>query len=168
MEKKENWQQLLKEYWNIIIGNKDGLQSPSLKKADGSYTQTPKDTMECATAYFENLFKQKSNLKPSKKEKLRTVGKALHKKIQAIEILSAITRLKLSKSAGPDCIPNKFFKWAGPSIRPMLLDLFNTIHKDEKVPEAWKSLYLICLFKGKGDPGDLHNYRGIALNNTIS
>ena len=116
----------------------------------------------------QELIKQKVNWKPKVRKNLRTVGKALHRKIKLNEVKSVIVKLNKNKSAGPDLVPNEFFQWAGPTMIQMLFQLFNTIHKEERVPESWNSLFLVCLFKGKGDPADLQNYRGLALNNTIS
>ena len=52
-----------REYWNLIKGNHDHQSTHSLLKDDGTYTQTPQETMERAETYFQNLFAQKVNWK---------------------------------------------------------------------------------------------------------
>lgn len=82
------------------------------------------------------------------------------------ELLSAISKLKNKKSPGLDKIPNEALKNLSPAWYAYILNLFNSILRDEKIPMEWLITEIKPMFK-KGDPNDPNNYRAIALENTI-
>ena len=55
----------------------------------------------------------------------------------------------------------------GTEIQTILLNLFNRIWLQEDIPKAWSIAQLVCLFKGKGDPERINNYRGISLSSNM-
>jgi hypothetical protein len=85
------------------------------------------------------------------------------------EILSAISFLKVRKSAGTDGICNEMVK-ASASNMPMiklLCRLFNHIFIAGVYPDQWRQNILVPLHK-KGAKNNPENYRGIALGSCLS
>ena len=62
-----------------------------------------------------------------------------------IEIKNAIKKLKNRKATGCDNIPPEAIKVGGDTSEEVLLDLWNRIWSEEKIPEEWKKGLLINL-----------------------
>lgn len=84
-----------------------------------------------------------------------------------IEVTKAIRESKCGKAPGLDQIKNEFIINAPIEWHVYILELFNKILREEKVPRAWGETALTMLYK-KGDRNDPANYRGIALVNNIT
>lgn len=91
---------------------------------------------------------------------------ALDKSITMSELDEILHKCPSNKAAGPDGIPNEFFKYLPPQAKPLLLKIFNDIMQTEKMPTEWGDSTTSMLYK-KGDPSDPINYRPIALLNHI-
>ncbi|XP_055997139.1 uncharacterized protein LOC130047042 [Ostrea edulis] len=84
-----------------------------------------------------------------------------------IEIKQAIKKIKSAKSSGPDNIPPEALK-ANPDLTANILHkIFNSVWKDEEMPQNWNSGHLIKLPK-KGNLKECKNYRGIALLSVVA
>jgi hypothetical protein len=83
------------------------------------------------------------------------------------EIKNAINRLKNNKSPGIDGIMGEMIKTGHSVFIQMLHKLFNTIFRSKTYPQAWR-VGLLTPIPKKGSPQDMDNYRGIAVNNTLS
>lgn len=79
------------------------------------------------------------------------------------EVLKAIKSLKLGKSPGCDSITNEFLKCSADVITPVLTKLFNVVLTTGQIPDEWVKGLIVPVFKKKGDPEDVNNYRGITL-----
>lgn len=79
-----------------------------------------------------------------------------------VEITKAIKTLKNGKAAGPDGIPPEALKATPTQSAEMLQPLLQKIWEEEKIPDAWKTGYLVKLPK-KGDLSQCGNWRGIML-----
>ena len=73
-------------------------------------------------------------------------------------VKKAILKMKLGKSAGPSGIVMEMIKAAGDIGATMIRDLATAIIRD-----GWEQSFIVCLYKGKGDPLDRGNYRGLKL-----
>ena len=100
-------------------------------------------------------------VKPSDELNIRTGH------ITRIEIKNAIKMLKNGKAAGGDNIPPEAIKAGGNTLEEVLLNLFNRIWSEEKIPEEWRKGLVIKLPK-KGDLSCCKNWRGIVLLNMAS
>ena len=49
----------------------------------------------------------------------------------------------------------------------MICDLAVEIIRDGKVPSDWEQIFIVCLYKGKGDALDRGNYSGLKLTEQI-
>ena len=90
-----------------------------------------------------------------------------NREIQIEEINHAIKQLKQNKACGPDQLPNEIFIQGGRSMEQILCRIFNEIYADENIPDEWKNLEIITLYKGKGDRELMQNRRGITLSSNV-
>ena len=74
-------------------------------------------------------------------------------------------RTKNGKAVGPDNIPVEVWKCIGESALKFLTKLYNRTMENERMPEEWRNIVLISIFKNKGDVQSCSNYRGIKLIN---
>ena len=91
----------------------------------------------------------------------------LNAEFTELEIHEEILAASNNKSSGPDGLTYEAFKSTARSITPVLKKLFNDILSNGKIPDTWRSSYLIPLYKGKGTVKDPSNYRGIALQSCL-
>jgi len=79
------------------------------------------------------------------------------------EILDAIKKLKSNKASGMDLILNEFLNNSALIMVDIWVLLFNVVMESGMVPESWSIGIIKPLYKGKGDKGNIDNYRGITL-----
>ena len=81
------------------------------------------------------------------------------------EIEKAVRSLKNNKSSGLDEILNEHIKstYNLPSMRNVLLKIFNIVFDSKLVPTQWSIGIIIPIYKEKGNKGDAANYRQITL-----
>ena len=80
----------------------------------------------------------------------------------ALEVELAIEKVKSHKSPGIYQIPAELIKAGGRTIRYQNHKLLFSIWNKEELPEEWKDLIIVPIYK-KGDITDYSNYRGITL-----
>jgi len=83
------------------------------------------------------------------------------------ELRAVLNRLRNRKAAGPDGIPNEFYKFLPPPAIHILHSLLNEIFISGQIPLEWRQSTTILIYK-KGAPTDPMNYRPICLANCIS
>ena len=79
------------------------------------------------------------------------------------EVLRAINGLDASKACGPDKLPTKIIKMTATYIAEPLSKIFNKSLEEGKYPSAWKNATVKPVFKGRGSPSEIKNYRPISL-----
>ena len=73
------------------------------------------------------------------------------------------------KAAGPDGIPNEFYKEGGIKIKEGLTNLFVKIIEDTETPEEWSKVAVTLIHKGGNkSKKKIENYRPIAVTNNIN
>jgi hypothetical protein len=83
----------------------------------------------------------------------------------ALEVETAIEKLKRHKSPGTDQIPAELIKARGRTIRSEIHKLTNSIWNKEELSEEWKKSIIVPNYK-KGDRKHCSNCRGISLLST--
>ena len=78
-------------------------------------------------------------------------------------VKKAISKMNLGKASGPSGIVVEMNKAAGDTGATMICDLATVIICDVKVQTDWKQMFIVCLYKGKGDALDRGNYQGLKL-----
>ena len=79
------------------------------------------------------------------------------------EIHEQISKLKLKKTSGMDCILNEMIKHGRYYLMPSLEKLFNNILDSGTFPTHWNIGVIKPIYKGKGDKRSPANYRGITF-----
>ena len=83
------------------------------------------------------------------------------------EVADQLSTLDSSKPPGPDGVTPRILKQINTSISKPLVSLFNKSLKLRCLPNIWKKANVTPVFKGKGDPDMVNNYRPISLTSTI-
>ena len=78
-------------------------------------------------------------------------------------VAKAINELSISSSPGVCGIPTRILKELGPTIAPILAEIFNNCISSGIIPDEWKTAVVTPLFKNKGPKEDINNYRGISV-----
>jgi hypothetical protein len=81
------------------------------------------------------------------------------------EIRASLRRCKRTKSAGPDRLPNAWYRDYEDELVPVLAKLFNICHEHDVFPSSFTSATIVCLPKA-GKTDNPLGYRPIALLNT--
>ena len=90
-------------------------------------------------------------------------------KIGASDVQQVINSLPNKLSAGPDQIPYKLLKEAGPGLIGPLTSLFNHSLERQQVPLEWKQAIISPVFKGgKKVRSNPLNYRPISLTSCVA
>ena len=97
-------------------------------------------------------------------------GMTNHEKIDFSEnkLVKVIKKLKRNKAPGPDGLPAEVFIHAGSELIKSIIGMFNNVKVNSSVPTKWNMVRIKTLYKNKGSPKDLENYRGVFLTPTIS
>ena len=83
------------------------------------------------------------------------------RKIESEEFIKCFNQMDSSKNAGITGIPIKILKAVSDKIGPILLDFFNYCLYISHIPNDWKYAIVTPLYKKKGIPTIINNYRGI-------
>ena len=85
------------------------------------------------------------------------------------EVISAVTKMKIKKSAGEDGLTPEHLKYGGNCIIVWLAEILNAIVDSEQIPACLKLGITISIYKGGGkDLLNVNSYRGITINSVIS
>jgi hypothetical protein len=82
------------------------------------------------------------------------------------EIESLLKHAPANKAPGPDGINEELYKFLAPQLTIPLTNLFNNITPNDIKTLQWDTSYICIIFKNKGNPTDLKNYRPITLLNS--
>ena len=68
--------------------------------------------------------------------------------------------MKKGKAQGPDDIPMEEWISLGNKGVEFLVNFFNRLLRGKKMPDEWRRIVLVPLYKDKGDIKECGNYRG--------
>ena len=71
--------------------------------------------------------------------------------------------MKNNKACGGDLILNEFLKHATVKLMPVFVRIFNIAFHSGIVPDSSSEGYICPIYKNKGNPNDVDNYRGITI-----
>jgi hypothetical protein len=78
-----------------------------------------------------------------------------------------LKRMKGGKTMGPDRITIEVWRTLKDITIVWLTKLFNIIFRSNKIPDEWRRIILVPIFKNKGDVQNCTNYWGIKLMSHI-
>ena len=84
------------------------------------------------------------------------------------EVLNCINKMDASKACGPDNIPTRLLKMCAVYIAEPLSNIFNRSIHAGTYPACWKRAKVKPVYKGKGSPSELANFRPISLLPCVS
>ncbi|KAL8601623.1 hypothetical protein ACOMHN_003889 [Nucella lapillus] len=79
------------------------------------------------------------------------------------EVNKAIKQMTTGKAPGPDAIPAEVYKTGGETIRNQLTSLFQSMWKQEHLPQEFRDAIIVHIYKRKGNRQSCDNHRGISL-----
>jgi len=83
------------------------------------------------------------------------------------EIAKTIKSLNINKSNGPNSIPSKLFINVADVISPVLTKIINISFSTGTYPNLLKTVKVIPIYKNKGSPHEVNNFRPISLLSNI-
>ena len=172
------------ELWNYVKRNAGWIKSlsPKVIKIDEKYFSNSKDIANLLNKYFiSKVTDIVDELKVINSDPTRVLRKLWDKwkyknSVQMFEFQSVneervkelFKQLKNTHSECMDGISNKIIKGSSNILIKPMTHLINSCFSKRKYPSKWKIFKMISLFKNKGDPEILNNYRPIALLNPFS
>ena len=75
----------------------------------------------------------------------------------------AIQKSKANKSPGPNGIPVEIYKYWGDVLTNRLNQLMKKSCQVKQLPQEYKDVLILPIYKNKGNHKDCGNYRGISL-----
>ena len=161
-------------HWIESIFNAD-WSDPSNPIRDGTTTNEPDKIPEAITPYYASLYSHKpidTDAKDICIDTLRAGNRVLPptatecgKPITAPELEDTMNLLPTGKAAGPDGLPNKFYKVFSKTLAPILEKVFEESLANGKLPPAVGDGLITLLYK-KNARDDPTNYRPITLLNS--
>ena len=79
------------------------------------------------------------------------------------ERVKAIKLLSSGKAPGSDAIPAEIYKAGGTPVAKKMTELFHMMWRKEAIPQEFKDVSIIHLFKRKGNPQLYDNHRDVSL-----
>ncbi len=143
-----------------------------IKDKEGKVVTNLVDILETVKTFYSDLFKTEGSDIQTTNEILEKMSAKLNdedklmceQEITEKDIECAINQMTSNKSPGSDGLTANFYKAFCNVLKPILLKLYNTMEREQKVPESM-TLGLITLIFKKGKKDELTNYRPITLLN---
>ena len=148
-----------------IYGPRSNTVAP-VKTADGSKLCTDKkDITERWREHFSTLLNQQGAANDNASQQLtaRPVREELCSEFTMEELEKALSDTSSGKSPGQDGIPADVLKHGGTTLKRELLNLFSDCWQNECLPQDFKDVLIVTIYKKKGDRSDCGNHRGISL-----
>jgi len=153
-----------------FYGYMRGLQSvkdvTGLKRADGTATDTDKETANELANCFQHMFtKDDQEDQVNNKDSVPDISAWRNStpSFNALDVAAKLQRLRTDKSAGPDGIHPMLLGSCATAVAEPLAMIFETSFISGEVPEDWKTANIVPIYKKKGLRSDPNNYRPVSL-----
>lgn len=154
-----------KSFWSFVRSRKQSLPPPKFKYNEAQFTQ-PDDIAAAFNSHFSSVFSPPSTLPTEAPECTLPISELNRLTVSDTDVSSALSRLPVNKSPGPDGIsPNVLSKVASEISHPLSI-LFNASLSCGKVPSSWRKSHITPVFKN-GDRSLVSNYRPVALTSVL-
>lgn len=158
------------KWWRIVKSlcklNNKHKPSPPLK-VNGQTLFHPIDKANAFNNFFTNI----STISVSQNLAHNVPDPPLHHMnthyITDNEVLDQLQAINISKPSGPDSITPRILKQVAHVICKPLAKLFNMSLSNGVLPHIWKIAMVTPVFKNKGTPDDVNNYRPISVTSVI-
>lgn len=135
----------------------------TVKNKKGDLLNDTNEVMERWREYFQELLStQRRHTEEVILSEVNMDEEGNEEPITEEEIEEALLQLKNGKSPGHDKITSEMVKNMGEDGTRLLLEIFNKVWKEERIPKDWEIGRIVPIHK-KGDNKECANYRGITL-----
>ncbi|XP_063601113.1 uncharacterized protein LOC134777205 [Penaeus indicus] len=148
-----------------VYGPTSSGSSP-LFGADGDTLITDREMiLECWAEHFDSVLNSPFSINDEAIERLpqAPTNHALADVPTEEEVKKAVNRLFSGKAPGADSIPAEIYASGGPQLIRRLTELFQSMWFQEKLPQEFKDVSVVHLYKRKGNRQACDNHRGISL-----
>ena len=151
------------KYINCKLKPKEKI--PNLANDNGSLTNNDYEKCEILNSFFSSVF-TKEDISNIPKFNYNTNASTSDAVIEVKEMEEVLSKLKISKSPGPDGIAPVMLKNLASELSFPLYKLYNKTLEDGQIPSAWKEAEVRPIYKKglKTVPG---NYRPVSLTSVV-
>ena len=144
------------------------VKPKAIRNRDGQLCEDEEESLQCWRNHFEAVLNVKSTFVESAIQSAHQypLREDMNEPPTAVEISEALDSLKGHKAGGKNGILPELVKSSGGDIMDYILDLFNTVWNDQRVPDEWRDAMLVPIPK-KGDLTQCDNWRGISLLDVV-
>ena len=141
-----------KSYWRLLNkGSKRSKETANLVALDTFFE------------HFKELNNDKVDIDFDMPTNIPEYNSLINQKISEKEVVDAVQSPKNNKACSNDMILNEFLKHSVSRLLPVFVRIFNIVFESGVVPDSWASGIICPIFKNKGDPANVDNYRGITI-----
>ena len=157
-----------KMFWREVKRTRQGVEvkEECVKDGNGNVLSEGSEVCERWKEYFDGLLNVsesgRAEITARPGMNVRVFEKA-DVDIGINEVLGAVSRMKGGKASGVDEVKAEYLKYGGYMCAEWMVRLLNVCMSSGVVPNEWKTGCIIPLYKGKGDPLECKNNRGISL-----
>ena len=141
----------------------------SIKKPDGSCTETPEETANELVNFFHHVFREETyGPLPKTCYNLDSYCHSDDFSVRSAAVQKLLAAIDISKAFGPDNIHPKLLRYLSSDDRFVLAltKLFHVFVERECIPTDWKVAHIVSIHK-KGPLNQKDNYRPISLTSVI-
>ena len=149
--------------------------TPAGRRKEGTIADDPKEIADCLGRRFAHISSVASRSKEFQDYKTREEKEFDFSTDEELGYNSPITERELNNALrevsdtapGPDEIHYSMLKNLGKGGKKLLLDLMNRVFDEGRLPDDWKTAYIIPILKEGKDPEETNSYRPIALTSCV-
>ncbi len=155
-----------KSFWKYIKAKRSDNVGVAGLKHGGILHQESKAKAEILNNQFRSVF-----TKDDSEEQVSPLKEPPYPEIDELNITpegvgKLLNNINVSKSSGPDNIPNRILKLCSRELAPAVAHLFNLSFQTGQLPSDWKNAKISPIFK-KGNRHEASNYRPVSLTSVL-
>lgn len=155
----------IKYFWNYINKLKKNNGIPDSMFLGDAKADNTKDICDLFSNNFKSVYRDSTNINDNDNFSYIPSFEARPFNVEDItfeDISTALAKMSVKPSVGPDFVPSSFLKNCNHSILPPLRILFCQSLAQGYMPEIWKRSYVTPVYKN-GNSHDIVNYRPISI-----
>jgi hypothetical protein len=140
------------------------------KNKGGKLATNPKENKKNIESHWKTVFNRHATYCPHIVEEIEQhpIQDALGTMPQKSEIKKAITKMQSDKAPGASQLTTDMLKNLPEDALNLIVEIIQEFWQNNTDFQSWHVTKLNILYKGKGDPQDLNNYRGICLKESCA
>ena len=148
-----------------VYGPKAQMSNTLLAADKSSIITEPAQLTQRWREYFDGLLNMESTTEEDALNHMSVLApkQDMNEEPTITEVTEAINNTKMNKSPGIDGIPAEIYKFGGDLLKTKLHQLIKKCWQNKTLPQEFKDVMIIPIYKNKGDYRDCSNYRGISL-----